>query len=193
MDRLIEEKAVESKEKIVTEEETVVENEKVEEKEEKIVVQPDPPYSYVYSFENITIGDIRKEEEKKKAEQFKQEKQELLKEQFKETPPQEPQQDKSDKIIEKPNYDLLEDNKKIVKLTKQEKQKKVKKKKLAGLAIACALGASAIICVTNAVIIDNMNANYIQIDETYKFNLSKYLRDIYNLDTTKKSMELFDW
>ena len=84
-------------------------------------------------------------------------------------------------IIEKPNYDLIEENKKVVKLQCKKKSKAKSKKKFAGLAIAGALGAGAIICVTNAVIIDNMSSGFVQLEEVYKMNLMKYLKNLIHL------------
>lgn len=177
MDRLIAEKEVETK----TEKKAEI---KVEEKTK-------PSSQYVNSFENLTVADIKRQEEKRQAEEFKVEKEELIKGQFK---PQEEvkAEQASQKIIEKPNYDLIEENKKIVKLKKKTKTKSVNKKKVAGIALACALGASAVVCVTNTILIDNMNTQFIQIDETYKLNLAKYLQNIYKLDTTKQSMEIIE-
>lgn len=177
MDRLIAEKEVETK----TEKKTEI---NVEEKAE-------PSSQYINSFENLTVADIKRQEEKRQAEEFKVEKEELIKEQFK---PQEEvkAEQASQKIIEKPNYDLIEENKKIVKLHSKKKEKKKVSKKTAGIVMSCALAAGAIICVTNAVLIDNMNANYIQIDETYNMNLASYLRQIYNLDSAQNSMELVE-
>ena len=109
MDRLIAEKEVETK----TEKKVEI---KVEEKTK-------PSSQYVNSFENLTVADIKRQEEKRQAEEFKVEKEELIKEQFK---PQEEVKaaQASQKIIEKPNYDLIEENKKIVKLHSKKKEKK---------------------------------------------------------------------
>ncbi|MBP3432035.1 MAG: hypothetical protein J6K39_04205 [Clostridia bacterium] len=161
---------------------------------------------YLNSFKNMTVADIKREEEQKKQEDFKEEKKVLLEKQFEKVEQknefqieentniqaEEETKKQSVNIIEKPNYDLLEENKKIVKLKKASPQKKVRKKKFAGIMLACALAASAIICVTNCVLIDNLNSNYLQIEDTYKLNLRKYLQDITKLDTTKKSMEMIE-
>lgn len=96
-------------------------------------------------------------------------------------------------IIEKPNYDFLQEPKKTIKLSKKgEKTKKKHSSKTAGIVLACALAGSAAICVGNAVLIDQMSASFVQIDETYKFNLAKYLKSINNLNATKKSMDFLE-
>ena len=91
----------------------IVENETVAEQE---VVQN----SYLNSFENMTVADIKKEEEDKKLAEFKVEKEQLLEKQYQEEEQKEPE--KSENIIEKPNYDLIEENPKVVKLKKRLKK-----------------------------------------------------------------------
>lgn len=148
--------------------------------------------AYISSFGDLTVADIKKQEEDKRVEEFNEKKEELLKKQFEIADKKEEKQEVSQNVIEKPNYDLIEENKKIVKLKKNEKKKKANSKKVAGIVMACTLGASALVCVTNTIIIDNMSSNFTQIDETYKLNLRKYLKHIYDLDTTKKSMEMIE-
>lgn len=178
------------------------------EKEETPVVN-----SYINSFENKTIADIKNEEFIKQESEIQKRKAELIDEIYKpsmtvgelrktqtiqqETVKAKKEENreietKSTKIIEKPNYDLIQENKKIVKLTKKTKEKKKLTRKTAGLILACALGASGIACVANVAIIENMYSSYTQIDKTYNFNLQKYLRSINNLDATKKSMEFLE-
>ena len=202
MDRLIVEKETEKKEVTAdkTQEKPSVSIKlKVKEEQKPQAQQTTLKTEYLNSLEDMTIGDIKRQEEKKEAEQFKIDKEILIQQQFEnsenEKQPakeQKPQAKVSQNIIEKPNYDLIEENKKIVKLKKKAKAKNVNKKKVAGIALACALGASAIVCVTNTILIDNMNTQFIQIDETYKLNLAKYLQNIYKLDTTKQSMEIIE-
>ncbi len=188
-------------------EKQVVKTEQNVKTEENITVQSAPPArsSYLNSFENMTVADIKREEERKKDEEFRAERDRYIQEQYEKEREQKSKKEQtkverqeklteekpSENIIEKPNYDLIQENKKIIKLTKSSKTKSKKSKK-AGIALACALGASAIICVTNIVIIDQLSASYVQIDETYQFNLAKYLKDISNLDSTQKSMELIE-
>ena len=148
---------------------------------------------YLSSLENMTIADFKKQEDEKKAVEFEKEKEVLIAQQY-EKIDQPITEQVSQNIIEKPNYDLIEENKKIIKLkSKQQTQKKKKSnKKLATIAIACALGIGAVISVVNCAIIDNMSANYVQIDETYKLNLSKYLKNINNLDQAQNGMEMIE-
>ena len=148
---------------------------------------------YLNSLDDITIGDFKRKEEQEKAEQFKKEKETLIQQQFEtEAKTEKENQTANQNIIEKPNYDLIEENKKIVRLgrKKQDKQKPESKKKNWFLALAIAFGLSATICVTNAVIIDNMQSSIVSLDETYQLNLAKYLKNLAKLDTTKESMEI---
>lgn len=176
-----------------TTQDKLVENEKAE-----VTVQKAPPAneSYLNSFKDMTIADLKREEEEK----FKAERDRLIQEQFekelkektkvKQEKVQKTAKEESKNVIEKPNYDLIEENKKIVKLSKKTHEKS--KKKTAGIVLACVLGASAVVCVANTIVIDQMSSNYVQIDETYQFNLAKYLKDIYNLDVTKDSMQVIE-
>lgn len=197
MDRLIAEAETEKKQVEIEEKTSPKISVKVKPKsrdEEKQINQPEQQTTsseYVNSFQNITVADIKREEEKRKQEEFKAEKEVLIQQQF-ESKPEEKEQEVSQKIIEKPNYDFIEENKKVVKLRKKEKKKKSSSKKIAGIALACTLGASAIVCVSNAVIIDNLNSNFVQIDETYNLNLLQYLKNLYNLDTAQNGMEIIE-
>ena len=170
--------------------------------EEKIVKEAPPTnVQYLSNFENLTVADIKREEEKLREEKAKREREALLEAELAEMQ-QEEKQDlqeeeksaKSTNVIEKPNYDLIEENKKVVKLRRRtaSNQKKTRKKKTAGLVLACALGASAIVCVTNTIILDQMNFHFVQLEDSYKLNLQKYLQDISNLDATKKGMEVIE-
>ncbi len=148
--------------------------------------------SYINSFKDMTVSDIREMQVQVETKEVLDKKEELISQQF-ETD-EKIEEVKTENIIEKPNYDLLEENQKIVKLKKNTKEKKKKKvsKKFAGFAIALTLAVSGIICVVNTILIDNYSAQFFQIEDKYNFNLLSYLRNIYNLDTTKESMELFD-
>ncbi len=156
--------------------------------------EPQIQTEYLNSLENKTIGDVKKAEEEKVTQQFLEEKEELIEKQYEKV--EISAQQESQKTIEKPNYDLIAEEKKVVKLKQkgQTKKKSSKKtnKKAVGIALACALAVGGVICVTNAVVIDNMSANYFQIDETYNLNLAKYLKNIANLDTTKTGMEFLE-
>lgn len=205
--------ASENKEREVKEKQTSIFNALREsKKEETLPLSNDEKVAqksaYLQSFENKTVADIMEEKRKKEAEEFAIEKEKLIEQQYekkqesvyvqeevqtlKETPKEE--NSFSEKTIEKPNFDLLEENKKVVKLFKQSSQKKksAKSKKAAGLALACALAGCGIVCVANTVIIDNMNKSLLQIDETYNLNLQKYLKEITKLDQTNKSLEFLE-
>ena len=199
MEKLVLEKETETVVEAETKtEETKTQQIETERKLPKITIKKITPSSeevvsskteYLNSLDDITIGEFKRKEEQEKAEQFKKEKETLIQQQF-ET--EEKNQTANQNIIEKPNYDLIEENKKIVRLgrKKQDKQKPESKKKNWFLALAIAFGLSATICVTNAVIIDNMQSSIVSLDETYQLNLAKYLKNLAKLDTTKESMEI---
>lgn len=171
----------------VSEEKFVVEN-----SPENIVeeAQVETRNSYIDSFKNMTVSDVRELQAEEIAKETLDKKEELIAEQFE----VQVEEEKPENIIEKPNYDLLEENKKIVKLKKNTKEKKKRKtgKKVAGIALALSLAISGIICVVNTILIDTYSAQFLEIEDKYNFNLLTYLRNISNLDTTKESMELFD-
>ncbi len=156
--------------------------------------------AYLQSLENKTVADIMEERRKKEKEDFDAEKEQLIQKQY-EKPKAKEEKIKSNeregnsKTIERPNLDLIEENKKVIKLFKREKQQTQKKKKSsnkAGLVLACTLAGCGIVCVANTVVIDNMNKSLLQIDETYHLNLQKYLKEITKLDQTNKSLEFLE-
>lgn len=198
MDRLVVDNEIEEKvEKAKTE--TKVEVKPLSSDASKVLPvhlskEPQIQTEYLNSLENLTIADVKKSEDTKKTEEFKLEKETLIEKQFEE-PKEEPQkveQQESQKILEKPNYDLISSPKKVIKLKSKSQEKKKASKKALGIALACALSISGVICVTNTIIIDNMSSNFLQIDETYKLNLAKYLKNLTKLDTTKQSMEFLE-
>ena len=174
--------------------------EKVAEKESAVEKQN----SYVNSFENMTVADIKREQERKEAEEFAKEKEKLLEKAFeptkeeslKEEVSKEETQEKGMSIattIEKPNYDLIDTDRKVVRLHKKERETRSKKsKKHVGLALSVGLAISGIICVTNAVLIDQLSSNFVQIEQSYNINLATYLKNIANLDSAKKGMEFLE-
>ncbi len=207
MDRLIAETEQEIKqEKITKTEESVTQakTEVISEKKEEIIVNKQPPInSYLNSFENKTIADIKREEEKKQLEEFEKEKEELIKKQYAEvdnrkekieekTETVECNEPIKENIIEKPNYDLIGNNKKIIRLKSNQKTQKPKSKKVASIILACALGVCSVICVTNTIIIDQMQSSYIEIDKSYNFKLGQYFKNIYNLDSAKNGTEMIE-
>ncbi len=173
--------------------EKVAEKVTEQEVEKAIEQQPLPQHkSYAESFENLTIADVMKEEKEAQAQEFKEKKEELIAEQFQQEEQEEKKEQVCENIIDKPNYDLLEENKKVIKNNLKKSENVKIKKKIAGLALAIAFGICGILCVTNCIIIDNMSANFTQIDETYNIRLDRYLKSIYDLDTTQKGMELVE-
>lgn len=199
MDRLIAEKETK---KAQTEQVENVSQVAQEETVQEIVSVAPPTNEYVSSFEGQTIADIKREEEKKSAKEFEKEKEVLIEKQFEKVEEtktaeqqkvEEKESEKPVNIIEKPNYDLIEQPKKVLKIKKAKPERAQRKKsKLAGILLACTLGASAIVCIVNCNLIENMNSNLYQIEEGYQLRLGKYMRDIANLDGTKKSMEFLD-
>lgn len=177
--------------------------------EQQVVVDATPPINaYVESFEGQTIADIKRQEEEKQHQEFLVEKEKLIQQQFEEKKElkqekaeekqeikQETKQEekKSVNIIEKPNYDLIEEPKKTIKLKRKEKQKTEKKpNKLASIVLACALGICTVISIVNFSVLDQMENNISNLEQTYNLRIDKYIKNILNLDTTKKSMEFIE-
>ena len=198
---------------VETEQKPVEDSPTIKELQEKHKAEETASQSaYLNSLENITVAEFLKREQEKDAQEFEKEKNVLIENLYQPTPQQnqetnivaqaesQPSQSETERqsvgVIEKPNYDLLEENKKFVKLTRKSNEKKKSSKKLsskaAGIMLACALGASSVVCIANVALIDQMSASYFEIGETYKVNLAKYLRKISNLDATKKSMEFLE-
>lgn len=165
-----------------------VEKQEVEQEiqEEKTEEAAPSQSAYLKSFEGKTLADVKREEEKT---------QEIV-EQTKEIEPEKHEEEQGN-VIEKPNYDLIEEKKSVIKIRnklKKEPEKVARKKgKRFGLILAIGLGICSVLCVTNIAILDNMTASYSALEqEFYNVNLPKYLKNISNLDTTKKSMEFLE-
>jgi len=216
MDKLVAEPEVETKvetklQEIKKEESSQLE-ENVEEGQQetkieigqKLKIKVSPPKeeevsanNYLNSFENLTLADIKRDRDEKAAEKFKEEKEKLIELQFAEVENlqySETKSESSKRVIEKPNFDLIEENSKILKIKSKTKAKEKKRprKKLSAIVLACVLGASTIVCVANTVALEDMYSSYVEMGETYNFNLQKYLKNINNLDATKKSMEFIE-
>ena len=202
MDRLVAEVET-KKEKVVEEKTAVLTEDKTEEKIEifETPMQETENEKYLNSFENMTVADFKKQEEEKRIKEFQLEKEKLIEKQYeKEEAPQQDQkeekvfkQEVSQNIIEKPNYDFIQESDMVVKLSRKENAKKKPRKKRLSLFLSIALGISAIICVSNVIAIDQMSSNLAGIEyELYEVNLPKYLKDIADLDTTKKGMEFIE-
>lgn len=195
MDRLVAETETkaEVEVKTETEEKVEVQEEKVSLQEETIQETPPEEYKteYLKSFEDMTLADMINKDYVDKQKELQKEKEELIEKQF-------TQEEKveEEKIIEKPNFDLMEPDKRVIKLRrKQEKfqPKERKKSKKFGLILAIGLGIASVLCVTNVAILQNYSSSLSQLEtEFYEVNLPKYLKDVANLDTTKRSMEFLD-
>lgn len=210
MDRLTAETETEEETEVATEEkvETAVEEvetqteTKPEESSASEEVEAEPTVSqnsiYLHSFEDMTVADFLKKEEEEKAKQFEKEKEKLIQQQYEKKPEpkkeeKEEKKEVSQKIIEKPNYDFLQEDSKIVKLSKKEKPKKKAGKKKLSLFLSIALGISAVICLTNVIVIDHLSNKLSNLEyDLYEVNLPQYLKNIADLDSTKKGMEFIE-
>lgn len=159
-----------------------------EEKAEKIEYND----SYVSSFENLTISDVKQlesEEEKtveEESEKFSepQVEQEVEKEQIVLQETQEQSEPVKKLVIERPNYDFIGD--------KKTGTKKKKKSKLKAALLCCTLAACCVGCVTGSIVIDNLNSQYIALQDEYSLNLATYLRNINNLNATNQGLEFIE-
>lgn len=147
--------------------------------------ESEPLSEYLSSFKNLTLKDVKKEEVKTAPAEISSEDIEP-KEEAKEVDVPKVQEEKKAKkttlIIEKPNYDLMPKKKGAVK----------KKKKFKTALLACALAVCSIGCVAGAVVCDNMNSHYMQLEDSYNLNLIDYLNKINNLNATNKGFEFIE-
>lgn len=209
MDKLVAERETEIKEKLEIEAEV----QKASDTEAKITEAETPSVEaqrdsslnlrteYLNSLENITVADYKRKEEEKKLKEFEQEKELLIQKQFetvkklpaKETKEIEERQEVSQNIIEKPNYDLIQENSKVVKLSKKQEKKKSSSKKRLSLVLSIVLGVASVICLSNIIAVEQMSANLSEIEyELYEVNLPKYLKNIADLDSAKKGMDFIE-
>lgn len=190
--------------KLVLEKSVAVETEKQEEIKTKIENTQKLPEAekagtpiqteYLRSLDNMTIGDFKKQEENEKVKKFEVEREELIQQQYQVEEEKFPKQE-SQNVIEKPNYDFIPENKKIIKFHKKEKTQNLQKKspKKRGIVFAVALAICSVLAVTNITLLESYSANLSNIEqEFYEVNLPKYLKNIANLDTTRKSMEFVE-
>lgn len=148
--------------------------------------------SYVSSFENLTISDVKQlesEEEKtveEESEKFSepQVEQEVEKEQIVLQETQGQSEPVKKLVIERPNYDFIGD--------KKTGTKKKKKSKLKAALLCCTLAACCVGCVTGSIVIDNLNSQYIALQDEYSLNLATYLRNINNLNATNQGLEFIE-
>lgn len=147
--------------------------------------ESEPLSEYLSSFKDLTLKDVKKEEVKTAPAEISSEDIEP-KEEAKEVDVPKVQEEKKAKkttlIIEKPNYDLMPKKKGAVK----------KKKKFKTVLLACALAVCSIGCVAGAVVCDNMNSHYMQLEDSYNLNLIDYLNKINNLNATNKGFEFIE-
>jgi len=178
-----------AKQEVVTTPQIVVQ-EMTQEKTTDEVPPKEYKTEYLKSFEDMTLADMINKDEVEKQKEIQKEKEQLIEQQYTQEEKQE------EKIIEKPNFDLIEPDKRVIKLRrKQEKiqPRERKKSKKFGIALAIGLGIASVLCVTNVTILESYSSSLSQLEtEFYEVNLPKYLKDVANLDTTKKSMEFLD-
>ena len=171
----LEEKVIskqEQKEQEITEEE----KEEVEEKKEIY-------NGYLSNFENLTLSDVKSQETVDEvAEEVQSEE---IEDEQKVSPPQVKEEKTVKKlIIEKPNYDF------IAKSNKKEKPRR--KGKLKTIVLACALAICSVLCVSGAVMCDQLNDNYLELQDTYDLNLRTYLSNINKLNITNQGLEFLE-
>ena len=129
MDRLVLEPEIEIEKEIKTE---IHEEEKQEEvsatepaTERQVAPQESQKPSYVDSFSGMTLADIKNQKEDEELAKFQSEKEKLRKQQFSEPT----KENESEKIIEKPNYDLIEEGKTKYKISVNRQTKAQKNQK----------------------------------------------------------------
>ena len=169
----LEEKVIskqEQKEQEITEEE----KEEVEEKKEIY-------NGYLSNFENLTLSDVKSQEAVKEQEPVAQVAEEVVEE---EKPLAVQERTVKKLIIEKPNYDF------IAKSNKKEKPRR--KGKLKTIVLACALAICSVLCVSGAVMCDQLNDNYLELQDTYDLNLRTYLSNINKLNITNQGLEFLE-
>lgn len=146
----------------------------------------EPLSEYLSTFKDLTLKDVKKEEVQEEIKEVEKEEVADIPESI-EPEVEEPSKEKEEKkkttlVIRKPNYDLMPKEKGTVK----------KKKKLKTALLACALAVCSIGCVAGAVVCDNMNSHYLQLEDSYNLNLIDYLNKINNLNATNKGFEFIE-
>ena len=149
--------------------------------EEKEEVEEEIYNGYLSNFENLTLSDVKSQETVDDvAEEVQSEE---IEDEQKVSPPQVKEEKTVKKlIIEKPNYDF------IAKSNKKEK----KKGKLKTIVLACALAICSVLCVSGAVMCDQLNDNYLELQDTYDLNLRTYLSNINKLNITNQGLEFLE-
>lgn len=171
--------------KATTLEEKVISKQEQKEQEitEKEEVEEEIYNGYLSNFENLTLSDVKSQEAVDEvAEEVQSEE---IEDEQKVSPPQVKEEKAVKKlIIEKPNYDF------IAKSNKKEKPKR--KGKLKTIVLACALAICSVLCVSGAVMCDQLNDNYLELQDTYDLNLRTYLSNINKLNITNQGLEFLE-
>ena len=146
----------------------------------------EPLSEYLSTFKDLTLKDVKKEEVQEEIKEVEKEEvadiAESIAPEVEEPPREKEEKQKTTLVIRKPNYDLMPKEKGAVK----------KKKKLKTALLACALAVCSIGCVAGAVVCDNMNSHYLQLEDSYNLNLIDYLNKINNLNATNKGFEFIE-
>ena len=167
-------------EKVISKQEQK-EQEKIEEKVEEVEEKKEIYDGYLSNFENLTLSDVKPQEAVKEQEPVAQVAEEVVGE---EKPLAVQERTVKKLIIEKPNYDF------IAKSNKKEKPKR--KGKLKTIVLACALAVCSVLCVSGAVMCDQLNNNYLELQDTYDLNLRSYLSNINKLNITNQGLEFLE-
>lgn len=103
---------------------------------------------------------------------------------------------KVSQVIEKPNYDLIEDlspaeREKVFKIEKEEKAKpQVKFGKLKWIALSALLAIFGIWGIVNVATLDSLSSQVASVESSYSINLVKYANKLLALDgTSAENME----
>ena len=177
----------EVKKKEITLEEKVISKQEQKEKEntedtvEEVEEKKEIYDGYLSNFENLTLSDVKPQEAVKEQEPVAQVAEEVVEE---EKPLAVQERTVKKLIIEKPNYDF------IAKSNKKEKPKR--KGKLKTIVLACALAVCSVLCVSGAVMCDQLNNNYLELQDTYDLNLRSYLSNINKLNITNQGLEFLE-
>ena len=175
-------KATTLEEKVISKQEQK-EQEITEEEKEEVEEKKEIYNGYLSNFENLTLSDVKSQETVDEvAEEVQNEE---IEDEQKVSPPQVKEEKTVKKlIIEKPNYDF------IAKSNKKEKPRR--KGKLKTIVLACALAICSVLCVSGAVMCDQLNDNYLELQDTYDLNLRTYLSNINKLNITNQGLEFLE-
>lgn len=176
----VKKKEITLEEKVISKQEQK-EQEKIEEKVEEVEEKKEIYDGYLSNFENLTLSDVKPQEAVKEQEPVAEVAEEVVEE---EKPLAVQERTVKKLIIEKPNYDF------IAKSNKKEKPKR--KGKLKTIVLACALAVCSVLCVSGAVMCDQLNNNYLELQDTYDLNLRSYLSNINKLNITNQGLEFLE-